>query len=83
MTLTTLAPILLLAAVAIAFLAPGLRRQRGAWIVVGVVALFAVGAIFYGFGAQAGRDAALRDNRADARAAVRSAVDTATGSAAR
>lgn len=83
MTLTALVPILLLAAVAVVFLAPGLRQQRGVRIVAGVVAICAVVAIFYGLGVQAGRDAAFRDSRADARAAVRSAADTATGSASR
>jgi lipopolysaccharide export LptBFGC system permease protein LptF len=68
MSLATLAPILLLAAVAITYLTPRLRQRRGVRIIAGVVALCAVVAIFYGLGAQAGRDAAQRDNRADARA---------------
>ncbi len=83
MQMTLLIAIVLLAVVAASFLAPKFRHRRTAQIATGVVALLALGVAFYSLGVQAGRDAALRDNRADARAAVRSAEDTATGSASR
>ena len=85
MTLQTLIPILLLGLTAAILLSPQFRNQRLAKIGAAAALLGVVFVLAYNFGAQAGRDAALRDNRSDARAAEaaasRSAADTAAGSA--
>ena len=83
MTLQILIPILLLGLATVIFLSPAMRKHRLSKVGAAAALLGMVLVISYNFGVQAGRNAALRDNRADARAAAaRSAADTATGSKA-
>lgn len=65
--------IALLLTVAVLCTSAPVRRRLDAKILVGVVGLGAVFMAAYSLGSQAGRDAALRDNRADARAAAEAA----------
>ncbi|WP_428149487.1 hypothetical protein [Brevundimonas sp.] len=73
MTLQTLIPILFLGLAAVLFLTPEIRKHRLAKVGAAVALLGVLVVISYNFGTQAGRDAALRDNRADARAAAEAA----------
>lgn len=73
MSLTSLAPILMLVAVAVLFSTPQFRNRKGAKVVAAIAALGAVLVMFYAIGYQSGRDRALRDNRVDARAAAEAA----------
>ena len=79
MPLPIIVSIALLLLVSVSFTTPLVRKRLDARIVAGLVGLGAIFIATYSLGSQAGRDAALRDNRADAT----SAADTATGSASR
>lgn len=63
----------LLLIVAVAFTSSTVRSRLDAKILAGVLGLGAIFLAAYSLGSQAGRDAALRDNRADARAAAEAA----------
>lgn len=77
--------IALLLLVSSSFISSTVRSHPYAKIVAGLVGLGAIYVMAYSLGSQAGRDIAIRDNRADARAAAEaassSAEDTAAGSA--
>ncbi|WGM48570.1 hypothetical protein KOAAANKH_03472 [Brevundimonas sp. NIBR10] len=73
MTLSFLAPVLLLVAIAVLLSTPKFRSRPGAKLGVAISAVGAVAIGFSAIGYQIGKDAALRDNRADAAAAAEAA----------
>ncbi len=70
MTLSLLVPILLLAAIAAMLSMPGFRNRPGAKLGIAISAISALAIGFSAIGYQVGKDAALRDNRAEALAAA-------------